>query len=108
MPPHIRFYVRTGNEAGEGQICCWSNGYTDAEGRPPSYHLYAVWPRAVQYERPDDDRNDALRAQSDSQLHRVPDGAQLTEVTIQDIYAALVDDASRNEMIANDIVRAIK
>jgi superfamily II DNA or RNA helicase len=33
---------------------------------------------------------------------------ELTEVTIQDIYAALVDDASRNEMIANDIVGAIE
>jgi|HubBroStandDraft_1064217.scaffolds.fasta_scaffold02168_2 superfamily II DNA or RNA helicase len=33
---------------------------------------------------------------------------ELTEVTIQDIYAALVEDASRNEMIANDIVRAIE
>jgi superfamily II DNA or RNA helicase len=33
---------------------------------------------------------------------------ELTEVTIQDIYAALVDDASRNEMIARDIVRAIE
>ena len=32
----------------------------------------------------------------------------LTEVTIQDIYAALVDDASRNEMIANDIVGTIE
>jgi superfamily II DNA or RNA helicase len=32
---------------------------------------------------------------------------ELTEVTIQDIYAALVSDVSRNEMIANDIVRAI-
>jgi hypothetical protein len=31
----------------------------------------------------------------------------LTDVTIQDIYAALVNDISRNEMIANDIVRAI-
>ena len=30
---------------------------------------------------------------------------ELTEVTIQDIYAALVNDAGRNEMIANDIVR---
>ncbi len=30
------------------------------------------------------------------------------EVTIQDIYAALVDDASRNEMIANDIMHAIE
>jgi len=30
-----------------------------------------------------------------------------TEVTIQDIYAALVNDVSRNEMIADDIVRAI-
>jgi hypothetical protein len=28
-------------------------------------------------------------------------------VTIQDIYAALVNDVSRNEMIANDIVRAV-
>ncbi len=34
--------------------------------------------------------------------------SELTEVTIQDIYAALVDDVSRNEMIANDIVRAIE
>jgi superfamily II DNA or RNA helicase len=34
--------------------------------------------------------------------------SQLSEVTIQDIYAALVDDAPRNEMIANDIVRSIE
>src|SRR5437879_13192543 len=33
---------------------------------------------------------------------------ELTEATIQDIYAALVNDASRNEMIAADIVRAIE
>lgn len=33
---------------------------------------------------------------------------ELTELTIQDIYAALVDDASRNEMIAGDIMRAIE
>ena len=33
---------------------------------------------------------------------------ELTDVTIQDIYAALVDDASRNGMIASDIVRAIE
>jgi superfamily II DNA or RNA helicase len=33
---------------------------------------------------------------------------ELTEVTIQDIYAALVDDVSRNEMIADDIVRAVQ
>ena len=33
---------------------------------------------------------------------------ELTELTIQDIYAALVDDASRNEMIAGDIVHAIE
>jgi len=32
----------------------------------------------------------------------------LTDVTIQDIYAALVNDASRNEMIAADVVRAIE
>jgi hypothetical protein len=32
----------------------------------------------------------------------------LSEVTIQDIYAALVDDAGRNEMIANDVVGAIE
>jgi superfamily II DNA or RNA helicase len=32
---------------------------------------------------------------------------ELAEVTIQDIYAALVDDVSRNEMIADDIVRAV-
>jgi superfamily II DNA or RNA helicase len=33
---------------------------------------------------------------------------ELTEVTIQDVYAALVNDASRNDMIAADIVRAIE
>ena len=33
---------------------------------------------------------------------------ELTEITIQDIYAALVNDAPRNEMIASDIVRAIE
>jgi superfamily II DNA or RNA helicase len=33
---------------------------------------------------------------------------ELNEVTIQDIYAALVDDAPRNKMIASDIVRAIE
>src|SRR5271156_1314273 len=33
---------------------------------------------------------------------------ELTELTIQDIYAALVDDASRNEMIAGDMMRAIE
>ncbi|HYL91758.1 MAG TPA: restriction endonuclease subunit R, partial [Alphaproteobacteria bacterium] len=32
---------------------------------------------------------------------------ELTEVTIQDIYAALVDDVARNEMIVNDMVRAV-
>jgi len=32
----------------------------------------------------------------------------LTEVTIQDVYAALSNDASRNAMIADDIVRAIE
>jgi hypothetical protein len=30
--------------------------------------------------------------------------AEFTEVTIQDVYSALVDDASRNQTIANDIV----
>lgn len=34
--------------------------------------------------------------------------SELTEVTIQDIYAALVNDVSRNELIAADIVRAIE
>jgi superfamily II DNA or RNA helicase len=34
--------------------------------------------------------------------------SELTEVTIQDIYAALVNDVPRNEMIANDIVHAIE
>src|SRR5207249_7745116 len=32
----------------------------------------------------------------------------LTDVTIQDIYAALVDNAPRNEMIAGDMVRAVE
>jgi superfamily II DNA or RNA helicase len=33
---------------------------------------------------------------------------ELTEITIQDLYAALVDDVSRNEMIAGDMVRAVE
>jgi superfamily II DNA or RNA helicase len=33
---------------------------------------------------------------------------ELTEITIQDIYATLVNDVPRNEMIATDIVRAIE
>ena len=34
--------------------------------------------------------------------------SDLSDVTIQDIYAALVDDAARNEMIARDVVRTIE
>ena len=34
--------------------------------------------------------------------------AELNDVTIQDIYAALVNDVPRNEMITNDIVRAVE
>lgn len=33
---------------------------------------------------------------------------ELTDVTIQDVYRALVNDVSRNEMIATDIVRVIE
>ncbi|HEY3439694.1 MAG TPA: DEAD/DEAH box helicase family protein [Paludibaculum sp.] len=33
---------------------------------------------------------------------------ELTEVTIQDVYSALVTDASRNEMIAADMARAVE
>ena len=33
---------------------------------------------------------------------------ELTEVTIQDVYGALVNDIQRNEMIADDIVRAVE
>jgi superfamily II DNA or RNA helicase len=33
---------------------------------------------------------------------------ELTDVTIQDVYGALVNDVSRNEMIAADIARAIE
>jgi superfamily II DNA or RNA helicase len=32
---------------------------------------------------------------------------ELAEITIQDVYSALVGDASRNEMITNDIVAAV-
>ncbi len=32
----------------------------------------------------------------------------LTDLTIQDTYAALVDDAARNEMIATDLVRSLE
>jgi superfamily II DNA or RNA helicase len=33
---------------------------------------------------------------------------ELTEVTIQDIYGALINDTARNEMIAKDVVRAVE
>jgi superfamily II DNA or RNA helicase len=33
---------------------------------------------------------------------------EVTEITIQDVYAALVDDAARNEMIAADLLRAVR
>jgi superfamily II DNA or RNA helicase len=33
---------------------------------------------------------------------------ELTDVTIQDVYGALVNDISRNEMIAADIIRAVE
>ena len=33
---------------------------------------------------------------------------ELTEVTIQDIYGALINDIARNEMIADDVVRAVE
>jgi superfamily II DNA or RNA helicase len=33
---------------------------------------------------------------------------ELTEVTIQDVYGALINDTARNEMIANDVVRAVE
>jgi superfamily II DNA or RNA helicase len=33
---------------------------------------------------------------------------ELTDVTIQDVYGALVNDVSRNEMIAADIIRAVE
>jgi len=32
---------------------------------------------------------------------------ELTDLTIQDVYAALAKDMARNEMIADDIVRAL-
>jgi superfamily II DNA or RNA helicase len=35
-------------------------------------------------------------------------GRELTEATIQDVYAALVDDAARNGMITADLVRAVE
>ena len=31
MPSHLRFHVRTGDEAGESQICCWPDRDADAE-----------------------------------------------------------------------------
>ena len=33
---------------------------------------------------------------------------EFTDVTIQDVYKALVDDAARSQMIAQDIVRALE
>src|ERR1035437_9391003 len=39
MPPYIRFHFRTGDEAGEGEVCCWAYRHANAEGRAPSdYH----------------------------------------------------------------------
>ena len=75
MPPHIRFHLRTGDAAGEGQVCCRFDRHADAERRTPSDHLHAVWPRAVQHERQDDDRNDSLRAQGHSPPYRISNGA---------------------------------
>ena len=34
--------------------------------------------------------------------------SELIDITIQDVYAALVDDAARNEMIAADLLRAVQ
>ncbi len=48
----------------------------DAKRRAPSDYLHAVWPGAVQHERPDDDRNDAFRTQGDSPAYGVPDGGR--------------------------------
>src|SRR5262245_26996127 len=108
MPPHFRLYFRTGHVAGEGEVCCRPDRYSDAEGWPPSDHLHAVRPCTVQYERPDDDRDDALRTQGNATLHEFRMAPELTEITIQDVYAALVDDVSRNEMITDDVVRAVR
>jgi hypothetical protein len=33
---------------------------------------------------------------------------ELTDITIQDVYAALVDDAARNELITADLIRAVE
>jgi superfamily II DNA or RNA helicase len=33
---------------------------------------------------------------------------EVSDITIQDVYAALVDDAARNEMIAADLIRAVE
>src|ERR1035437_3605024 len=39
MPPYIRFHFRTGDEAGEGEVCCWAYRHANAERRAPSdYH----------------------------------------------------------------------
>ena len=35
-------------------------------------------------------------------------GPELTDITIQDVYAALVDDAARNEIIVADLIRAVE
>jgi len=53
-------------------------GLTATPTRKDGHHpiIYIVWSRAIQYERPDNDRSDTLRAQGDSPPHGVPDGAR--------------------------------
>jgi superfamily II DNA or RNA helicase len=40
-----------------------------------------------------------------TEFRAAPEGA---DITIQDVYAGLVDDATRNEMIAADLIRAVE
>src|SRR6202171_2474743 len=97
MPPSIRLQVRTGHQAPRqrertdtirsymqcGPVRFSMSARTMTETTPFEHQ---VTPRHTEFRM----------------------APELTEVTIQDIYAALVDDASRNEVIANDIARAIE
>jgi hypothetical protein len=105
MPPNIRFHFRAGHEAGEGQVCCRPDRHADAH-HPIIYMQFGpVWytlsARTMTETTPFEHKVIARY----TEFRMAP---ELTEVTIQDIYTALVVEASRNDMIANDVVRVIE
>src|SRR5713101_1883159 len=108
MPPHIRFHVRTGDEAGKAKYVV---GLTATPTRKDGHHpIIYMQCGSVRFSM-------SARTMTETTPfeHKVTPrhtefriAPELTDVTIQDIYAALVNDVPRNEMIAADIVRAIE